>query len=61
MILYLEYLHEEVKRRYPERMHKVRYVLDGAGYHRSQETRKYVQQSGMYVVLLGPYSYLVSV
>ena len=61
MILYLKYLHEEVSVRYPDRIHKVRFLLDGAGYHRSSETRKFVQQQGISVVLLGPYSYLVSV
>ena len=32
MIVFFSYLHEEVKRRYPDRIDKIRYVLDGAGY-----------------------------
>ena len=43
MITYLMYLHEEVCARYPDRIQKVLYLLDGAGYHRSQETRQFVK------------------
>ena len=41
--VFMSYLHEQVKSNYPEEMEKVRYVLDGAGYHKSKATRLYFQ------------------
>ena len=33
------------------------FLLDGAAYHKSEETRKSLQHLGMQVVLSAPYSY----
>ena len=57
----MDHLHELVRANYPDQMERVRYVIDGAGYHRSEETRAFFQQRGMHIILLAPYSYLVSV
>ena len=59
--MFLDHLHGLVKSRYPFQMEKVIYCLDGAGYHKSREVRDYYQSEGIHVILLGPYSYLVSV
>ena len=57
----MHYLHTAVKKKYPLQIDKVRYVLDGAGYHSSISTREFLAKNGMQCILLGPYSYLISV
>ena len=42
-------------------MDRVIYCLDGAGYHRSIESRAFFKKKNMRIILLAPYSYLVSV
>ena len=33
------------------------FLLDGASYHRSRETRNYLENSGLKVVIGGPYAF----
>ena len=61
IIVFFDHLHEMLKRTYPDEVEKIVYLLDGAGYHKSKETRHFMERKGMQVILLGPYSYLVSV
>ena len=53
----MNYLHEQVKAQYPGQIDKVRYLVDGAGYHKSISSRQYFRDHGLKVILLAPYSY----
>ena len=46
---------------YPDEMDRVIFCLDGAGYHRSLESRNFFEKRGLRIILLAPYSYLISV
>ena len=57
----MDHLHDLVSANYPDQIDSIVYLVDGAGYHRSADTRAYFHRRRMHVILLAPYSYLVSV
>ena len=60
-MVFMRHLHQLVITNYPKEIDRVRYVLDGAGYHRSKESRAFYKEQGMHIIFLAPYSYLISV